>query len=1147
MEKTKCGGKSFKALLVTQFFGAFNDNAFKIIISLLALKTITGSEAGANLISSVGALFIIPFIIFSPYAGFCADKFSKRNVIVSMKIAEAVIMSMGFWALTSNNVLVYCIVLFFMATQSALFSPSKYGILPEILEDNELSRGNGYLQMWTFLAIILGTACGGQIIEVFRNNIYFVPGIFLFFSVVGIIASLFITKVPPANSGKKFEINFLKVGLGTLKEIKQNKTLFNILISMTYFWFLGAVFQMNSLLYGKNILILSDVDISVLLVVVSIGIGAGSLFAGKCSEGKVELGLVPLGAFGMSTFSIILGIPPAVYQQVLICLFFLGVSGGVFIVPLNAYFQQKSPKDRRGRYLAASSITSSFAILLGSFFLWIMGVKFHFDAAQIFLVLGIASVGITIYIITRLPVFLLRFFNWGITHSLYKVKVVDSKYVPKTGGALLVCNHVSYMDPPLILSSLQRSIRFLTHRTIYNNFFIKPFCKIMKAIPISLNDKPKTIMKALQHAREAILQGHLVCIFAEGGLTRTGNMLAFNRGFEYIMKGVDAPIIPVHIDRIWGSIFSFENGKYFWKVPKIIPYPITISYGRPLPSNSKTYQVRGVVQELSADAFKYREKEQKKLHIHFIEETKKHPFKFCMADSTKIKLNYAQALGRVLLLSKVLFKEENKECRENEMVGVMLPSSCIGALVNGAVLLSGKVPVNLNFTASKENILSAIKQCGIKKIITSKLFLRKIKMDKLDDMIFVEDLIKNIPLFQKLLSSIAAFILPSFLIKYIYVKGNRDRINDTATVIFSSGSTGEPKGVLLSHANIFSNIEGFYQVLKLGRKDVMMGVLPFFHSFGFTATLCASIGIGMGVVYHSNPLDAGTIGRLVKQYKAAILLGTPTFFSSYIKKCSKEEFASLKFAMAGAEKLKQNLIDAFFEKFKIIPFEGYGATELSPIVSLGLPDYISEDKRIKQIRYKQGKVGQPIPGVAVKVVSEDNLERLPYNTEGLLMVKGPNVMKGYLNLPEKTKEVIKEGWYVTGDIGTIDDDGFIHITGRLSRFSKIGGEMVPHIKVEEEIFRILNISEPLCTVTSVSDEKKGEKLIVLYKGDLDVNSLWENLKNSDIPKLWIPKKDSFYRVKEIPLLGSGKLDLKKIKAIAIDLVEGNKIEEEENG
>ena len=1146
MEKPNCSSKSFKALMVTQFLGAFNDNAFKIVITLLALKTITGSEAGTNLITIIAAIFIIPFIIFSPYAGYCADKFSKRSVIVSMKIAEAIIMCMGFWALTLNNVLAFCVVLFFMAVQSAFFSPSKYGILPEMLEDKNLSKGNGYLQMWTFLAIILGTACGGQILGVFKNDIYLVPGVFLFFSVVGIIASLFITRIPPANSGKKFEINFLKVGIGTLKEIKQDETLFNVLIAMTYFWFLGAVFQMNSLLYGKNILILSDVNISILLVVVSVGIGAGSLFAGKCSEGKVELGLVPLGAVGMSFFSIILGIPPSEYYQVLICLFFLGFSGGIFVVPLNSYFQQKSPKDRRGKYLAATGITSSFAILLGSLFIWIMGVKLHLDAAQIFLILGIFSIGVTIYIVTKLPVFLLRFFNWFITHSLYKVKVVDSKYVPKTGGALLVCNHVSYMDPPLVLSSLQRSIRFLTHRAIYNNFFIKPFCGIMRAIPISLNDKPKVIMKSLQEARQAILQGHLVCIFAEGGLTRTGNMLTFNRGFEYIMKGVDAPIIPVHIDRIWGSIFSFKNGKYFCKMPKVIPYPITISYGRPLPSNSKTYRVRGVVQELSADAFKYREKEQKKLHIHFLEETKKHPFKFCMADSTNTKLNYAQALGRTLLLSKILFKN-NKVIKENEMVGVLLPSSCIGALVNGAVLFAGKVPVNLNFTASRENILSAIKQCEIKKIITSKLFIRKIKMDNLDDMIFIEDLMKNISLSKKILPMIASLILPAFLIKYLYVKGNKTNINDTATVIFSSGSTGDPKGVLLSHANIFSNIEGFYQVLSLGKKDIMMGALPFFHSFGFTATLCAPIGAGIGVVYHSNPLDAGTIGSLVKQYKATMLLGTPTFFSSYIKKCSKEDFASLKFAMVGAEKLKKNLTEAFNEKFNVIPFEGYGATELSPIVSLGLPDYISENRKIKQIRYKQGKVGQPIPGVAVKVVSEDNLDRLPNNKEGLLMVKGPNVMKGYLNLPEKTEEVIKNGWYVTGDIATIDEDGFIKITGRLSRFSKIAGEMVPHIKVEEEIFRILNISEPLCAVTSVSDEKKGEKLIVLYKEDIDVNSLWENLKDSDIPKLWIPKKDSFHQVKDIPLLGSGKLDLKKIKAIAVDLVENNKIEEEENG
>jgi acyl-[acyl-carrier-protein]-phospholipid O-acyltransferase/long-chain-fatty-acid--[acyl-carrier-protein] ligase len=375
-------------------------------------------------------------------------------------------------------------------------------------------------------------------------------------------------------------------------------------------------------------------------------------------------------------------------------------------------------------------------------------------------------------------------------------------------------------------------------------------------------------------------------------------------------------------------------------------------------------------------------------------------------------------------------------------------------------------------------------------------------------------------------------VLPSFIIKRLYIRGDRKDVNDLATIIFSSGSTGKPKGVMLSHENVTSNIQGLYQILSAKKSDVILGVLPFFHSLGFTGTLCFPVGSGVGVVYHANPLDAVTIGKLAEKYKATILIGTPTFMSAYTRKCTKEQFSKLRFVVTGAEKLKKSIVDAFYQKFDVTPLEGYGTTELSPIVSLGIPDYISKDEHIRQVGYKEGKVGHPLPGVAVKAVDPDTFNTLPTGQEGLILVKGANVMMGYLKDEEKTKEVIKNGWYITGDIGTIDDDGFVCITDRLSRFSKIGGEMVPHIKVEELIQEAIGAQEPACAVTSVSDEKKGEKLVVLYKGEIDVDNLWKKLNAQEMPKLWIPKRECFYKIEEIPLLGSGKFDLKKIKELA---------------
>ncbi|HCR72349.1 MAG TPA: acyl-[ACP]--phospholipid O-acyltransferase, partial [Anaerolineae bacterium] len=449
-----------------------------------------------------------------------------------------------------------------------------------------------------------------------------------------------------------------------------------------------------------------------------------------------------------------------------------------------------------------------------------------------------------------------------------------------------------------------------------------------------------------------------------------------------------------------------------------------------------------------------------------------------------------------------------------------------------AALFAGKIPVNLNFTASKESLDSCVAQCGMKKIITSRIFLKKAKLEERPGMVFFEDLVRKVSSKDKALIAAALFVLPKFLIKALFVRGDKRNVDDLATIIFSSGSTGQPKGVMLSHSNIFSNIEALYQVLKIRDDDIVLGVLPFFHSFGFTATLCMPVGVGLGVVYHSNPLDAGTIGELAQKYKATILLGTPTFFSAYIRKCTKEQFASMRYAGVGAEKLKTSLSQAFFKKFGVVPFEGYGTTELSPVVAMAVPDYISHDERIKQVGYKEGKVGHPIPGVAAKIVNPDTFETLPFNSEGLLLIKGPNVMLGYLNNPEKTAEVLRDGWYVTGDIAVIDEDGFICITDRLSRFSKIGGEMVPHIKVEEEILNVLEAIEQVCAVTSVPDEKRGERLVVLYQGEVDVQALWEKLNEGGLPKLWIPKREDFYQVPGIPVLGTGKLDLKSIKNMA---------------
>jgi acyl-[acyl-carrier-protein]-phospholipid O-acyltransferase/long-chain-fatty-acid--[acyl-carrier-protein] ligase len=337
---------------------------------------------------------------------------------------------------------------------------------------------------------------------------------------------------------------------------------------------------------------------------------------------------------------------------------------------------------------------------------------------------------------------------------------------------------------------------------------------------------------------------------------------------------------------------------------------------------------------------------------------------------------------------------------------------------------------------------------------------------------------------------------------------------------------------MLSHRNIVSNIEGIQQAINVSGKDRVLGILPFFHSFGYTTCLWLPMISGFGVVYHSNPLEGRKIGGLCRQYGVTILISTPTFCWTYVRQCAPDDFTSLRLAIVGAEKMKPALARAFREKFGKELFEGYGCTELSPVVAVATPSYRGADQT--QAGHKPGTVGRPIPGVVARVASPETFQDAGPDREGMLLVKGPSVMMGYLHEPERTRQVMwNDEWYVTGDIAKVDRDGFITITDRVSRFSKIAGEMVPHLQVEDALHQALGSVEPKAVVTSVADNQKGERLIVLHTElGLEIEELLHRLRDSALPKLWLPRKENFFAVDSLPILGSGKLDLKKVKETA---------------
>ncbi len=1122
--KTKLSA-SFRWLNATQFLGAFNDNLFKLLL-ILFLIGVQGQGQASNVMATAGAVFVVPFLLFLALAGKLADSFSKRNIIVLVKLAEIVVMVVGCAAFMLGSVVGLYVVLFMMAMQSAFFGPCKYGIVPELVDQPQLSRANGILEALTYLAIILGTASATVLLQITGGNFVLSAMVCIAIALVGFTVSFGVGKTPAAGAERKVSLFFVRDIWRTLWLIRRNRYLLITVFASAYFLLIGALIYANLIPYGIQQLGMSNESSGQLFVLVAIGIGLGAYGAGRLSGRNVEFGMVPLGAWGLTLCAIGLGLIGDNKTAAYVLIFFMGLSGGFYIVPVHAFLQLRSPKKRRGQVLAASSFLGWVGVLLASGLIYLCSDVLGVSAAGMFLILGSITLALSIVTIVLLPDFLVRLLFVLLTRICYRIKVAGIENVSADKSVLLVCNHVSWVDALLIGATQQRRIRFVMERGFYNKKWLRPICRLMKAIPISASDPPKKLIASLRQARAAMDEGFMVCVFAEGALTRNGMLRSFKGGFERITKGSKYEIVPVYIGGAWGSIFSYYYGKPLATLPKKFPYPVSVHFGKPMPSDSTASQIHQRVTELSCDYFDSLKSSRRSLGDHFVQTARKNWSRHCIADSGGKRLNYGQTLASAVALSRQIAPITDGQ----EKVGILLPPSAGGVLANLAVALLGKVSVNLNYVASKQARALAINQCGIKCVISSRRFIEKLEnLESLPGTIYLEDIVKNVTSGSKIKAYLAARLVP----RKILANARGFCADDLATVIYSSGSSGTPKGVMLSHHNILFNTEATRMVFRIRPDDNICAVLPFFHSFGYTCTLWLPLLSGVSASYCANPLDGATVAKMARENRSTLLFGTPTFLLNYTRKAKEEDFASLRYAVVGAEKLKQRVADSFEAKFGIRPMEGYGATELSPVVTLNLPD--AKSPEVQQIGNKDASIGHPIPGVAVKVVDLESHEPLGVGKDGLLMVKGPNVMAGYLEMEKETAEVLKDGWYNTGDIGRVDEDGFLTITDRLSRFSKIGGEMVPHVGVEEVYQQGLDTDEQVVAVTSVPDDRKGEELVVLYLAKAgDADRLCEIIAGSDVPNMWKPRRNNYVKVESMPILGSGKLDILKLRKIALD-------------
>jgi len=738
---------------------------------------------------------------------------------------------------------------------------------------------------------------------------------------------------------------------------------------------------------------------------------------------------------------------------------------------------------------------------------------------------GLSAAGL--YAFPGLLLFFLRGALWILTHTLVRIRVRGREHLPREGGALLVGTHISFIDCLALFSAADRKIHFVMGESVLARPLMGRLAPMLHVIPVKENAAGEDQEALAQVIREHLAQGSIVCINNERQASPGGAPFAWGGDYKPLLHGLDAPIIPVYLSRLWETLYVFRENKIRWRRPGHLPHPIDIRFGAPQSPDRTVVEIQKELRLLGRLLHTERPLRIPLLHRGFIRMARRNLGKMAVADLVTGRLSYFK-----LLVGSIVFARKfHRRLDSQPMVGVLLPPSVGGSLTNVALQLMGRVPINLNYSASSDVIASCARQCGVTQVLTSKKLLERLPLDVPGETIFLEDIREGVSSLDRIAAMALALCCPVSLLERMVGSPSGRGSDDLATIIFSSGSEGEPKGVMLTQRNIITNIDASLEVFPHDRKSCIVGFLPFFHSFGFTATLWLPLIHGLRGIYHANPLEPKVIGKLTETYGGTIMIGTSTFMQGFIRRCDGEQLASLEFVVCGAEKLAPRIREAFKEKFGLEPLEGYGTTECAPVVSANIVDCTSPGFHSPGTRH--GTIGRPVPGIEIKVVDPDSCEELAHGDAGLLLVKGPNIMQGYLGQPEKTAKVLRDGWYETGDIAQLDADGFITITDRLARFSKIAGEMVPHTRVEETLHSLLNLTEQRLAVAGVRDSQKGERLIVLHTLDgEELKALLAALKSSDMPNLWIPKANAFYEIKEIPVLGTGKMDIRSIKQMA---------------
>lgn len=1122
----------FLPLFITQFLGAFNDNLFKNAMVILVTYKISVNDPvySAQLVNLAFGLFTLPTLLLSYLSGQIADKIDRARVARWVKLAEIALTAIGGAALYLNNLTLLFVTLFGFGTHSAFFGPVKYAILPQHLKEEELIAGNGYIDAGTFLAILGGTILGGVLI--LTNWGSEAVGLIMFMlAAFGYLSSRGIPAAPAPLPDMKVALNPWRETINMLGYSRKRHDEFLCILGISWFWFVGALYLAQFSPFVKDVLHADEHVVTLFLVAFSVGIAIGSLLCAKLIKGMVRATHVPLGGLGMTLFAIDLYLvsrhaaPPAdrsllgvwaflqqpFGQHILIDLLGLSICGGIFIVPLYALLQIRADHDHGARAIASNNLMNSL-FMVAAAALAVGLIKLGMTIPEIFLTVAVMNAFVAIYVCKLLPFSLIGAF----LKLLYRVEVEGIENWKKAGDRVLViANHTAFLDAPIFASFLPGRVGFAVNTFTAQRWWVKPLLKLVDIFPVD-----PTNPMATKTLIDKIKQGQKCMIFPEGRLTMTGSMMKVYEGPGMIADKTGAMILPVRIEGAQYTPFSRLKGKvrirWFPKVTLTFMPPRKFHLPEDVRGRRRRQLASAQLYDLMSEMMFESSPVDTTLVRGLLEARRIHGGSHVIAEDMRRKpVSFRAFIARTFVLAELT---RQKTAKDERRIGVLLPNSVGTAMTFFAVLALGRVAAMLNFTMGATQIQGACARTEIKTVITSKEFVEMAKLGAVIEslkarnirVLYLEEMISGAGLVDKLYG-LAVGWMPELVFPFI----NKTKPDDPAVILFTSGSEGTPKGVVLSHKNFIANRYQLASRIDFGPQDIVFNCLPMFHAFGLMGGTLLPMLSGIKVFFYPTPLHYRVVPELIYDTNATILFGTDTFLAGYARFANPYDFYSLRYVFAGAEKLKEETRRVWFEKFGVAIFEGYGATETSPVLCVNTA-----------MHHRAGTVGRFLPGI------ETLLESVPGIENGRrLFVKGPNVMLGYMKDDKPgVLQSLADGWYDTGDIVSVDAEGYVTILGRVKRFAKVGGEMVSLTAVEEVINALW--PENNHAVVNVPDEKKGEALVLLTeKQDATLEVLHDTFRQRGLPEISLPRR--LIKLDALPLLGTGKVDYVQAQKMAL--------------